>query len=222
MTELITGEKLCRMLCNADFDNRKKVIDNVIELGADIEEPLAYLALLYAYNHKQDERAKAIPYFEKWEVNPVFYDDLTLPEFIYLDMSETYEKEYMFDKTIECLKQYFSYTYKEHKIKKKLKLTQKGLVTYLYYRAKDGEADFYYQFIRLGEFYIKMGTKYALSYWQSLKSSPYYLKGSEFKNVVDEKLMYAEAQDVAGYVYKPLTKVNQAKFLSYAKEKGWR
>ncbi len=233
MGELITGESLCRMICNAKtIEEKQSAFAKVIELGSNIEEPLAYLAVVYAYSHTKDDKAKALPFYEKWETNPIFYDGLIYPEHLYLEISEIYEKEFQFDKTIECLDKYFDELYKDCKIISKNRQTNYGslhdgeivydVVKFLIYRSEDGEADFYYQFVRLGEFYLKMGTQYAMDYWYSLSASPFFEENSEFKNMVELYYSIAAHKQEDGYIYKPRSKADQAKFLAYAKEKGWR
>lgn len=140
----------------------------------------------------------------------------------YLEQAELYEKEYQFDKTVEYLKLYFAEEYKDFNlVLDKRKSSRYGSKYYIYRHGRD-TADFYYQFSRIAEFYLRMGTEQLKNYWLSLRDDPHYEENSYFKELVEGGIKIAEEKAAQGYIYKPATKANQEKFLAYAKEQGWR
>lgn len=153
---------------------------------------------------------------------PPLPENLSCPQYWYLDKAEAYEKEYQFDKTVEYLKLYFAEEYKGYKLVLDKRRSKKHGVKYYVYRMPGSEADFYYQYSRLSSFYLKMGTGFLKEYWLSLRNSPYYEDNSYFKVMVEDGILAAEQKQAEGYVYRPASNANREKFLAYAKEKGWR
>ena len=142
--------------------------------------------------------------------------------YYYLDIAEAYEREYQFDKVVEYLKLYFAEEYRGFEIVFDKRGSKKYKAKYYIYRCGRDTGDFYYQFNRLSEFYLKMGTDFLKEYWLSLRNSPYYEENSYFKIMVENGILFAEQKKDAGYIYKPATNANREKFLAYAKERGWR
>lgn len=219
-----TGECLCDMLCETSYtkSDYQEISDFVISEGKTVEEPLAYLAVICAYFRK-GEPANVLPYYERWIKNPVFDERLvSYPSYWFRDIAEAYEKEYQFDKTVECLKKHFAEEFKDCRLVLDKRKTKQCGVDYYVYRNGSDTSDFYYQFYRIAEFYLRMGTTQLKEYWLSLRNSPYYQDNTYFKDMVEGGILNAEQKQAQGYIYKPATKANQQKFLAYAKERGWR
>lgn len=142
--------------------------------------------------------------------------------YYYLNIAEEYEREYQFDKVIEYLKLYFAEEYRGYEVAFDKRGSKKYRLKYYIYRCGRNTGDFYYQFYRLSEFYLRMGTQFLKDYWVSLRNSPYYEDDSYFKAMVENGILIAEEKQAAGYIYRPATKANREKFLAYAKERGWR
>ena len=140
----------------------------------------------------------------------------------YYDQAQDLAKDYLFDKSIECLKIAQEIERNYYKVVIDKHGTRKYCAKYLMYRNGKDSADFYYLYRHIASFYVKMGVSYLREYWMSLRTSPYYEDNSYFKIMVEDGILEADDLQARGYVYKPQTKVNQAKFLAYAQEKGWR
>jgi hypothetical protein len=140
----------------------------------------------------------------------------------YNDLVAELEREWRFDEAIQQLENYIAEFEKHYKLTARYRKYNGNRIKCLVWRSKDGEADFCHPYGWAGAIYLKMGTPFALEYWNSLRSSPYYEDDSDFKSMVESGWNHALCMQEKNYVYKPQTKVNQAKFLEYAKSKGWR
>ncbi len=85
-----------------------------------------------------------------------------------------------------------------------------------------GEIDVVFPFFQWFNLYLKIGTDFAINYLESLKTHPYFEEDSDFKNQWEHCWVDAYEKKLRGYVYKPQTKIDQAKFLEVAKRNGWR
>lgn len=197
----------------------------IIELGSQIDDTRVYLALAYSYLKINDVPC-ALDYFDKWDTVP-FDEFIKNPPidnlYFWQDWATHYEQECRIDRALECTKKYLYSEFGGFKIVATNKKMKSGkTVKHLSLKAPGCTADFYYPFLRLDALYLKMGTRYAIDYWKSLRESPYYEDNSEFKTLVENGIKVNEEKQAAGYVYKPATKANREKFLAYAKERGWR
>lgn len=207
----------------------------VINQEASAQDSLAYLAVGYAYMRlasykrtpnevKEDARQKAIYFIEKYLEQPEPSNLIKSMELFYSEFGELCEKEYEFEKAIK----YYGFSREEFANRCKnspivrYEIAHGKKLKSLYWKSKDGEADFNYLYFRGAYLYLRIGTQYALNYWESEKNSPYYEEDSSFKDYVDCNLSEVKYRHDKGYIYKPQTKIEQAKFLKIAKEKGWR
>lgn len=140
----------------------------------------------------------------------------------YYDQAHDFAKDYLFDKTIECLKLAQEAERNFYKLTIDKRASRKYCAKYLMYCNKYGTADFYYLYKYMATFYVKMSVSCLREYWMSLRTSPYYEDNSYFKIMVEDGILEADDLQARGYVYKPQSKANQERFLAYAKEKGWR
>ncbi len=199
--------------------------NNLINNEPIVHDQLDIFALGYAYNwvKPQDYRSKVIYYFEKYLSDTIKGGNIYL-DYIYNSLGEAYEKEFEFEKAIK----YYDLQNKEKlkdftappKVRYKKVCGKK--IKYLYYKSNLGEIDVVFPFFQWFNLYLKIGTDFAINYLESLKTHPYFEEDSDFKNQWEHCWVDAYEKKLRGYVYKPQTKIDQAKFLEVAKRNGWR
>ena len=174
--------------------DRYSIFDTVLQEAQQYSTPLHFLACAYACHYnKSTYRKQAILYFEKYLINPVPSSMSNFPIYvIYGDLGKDYEAEYDFKKAEFCYK------------------TGIKLSPPRYYNSILGQYDAYPLEVFLGRLYLKIDTKLAVDYWQSLKAYPEYITGdphiSGFRNRVDIEYNNACEKHARGYVYKPRKK----------------
>lgn len=236
------GKDLCFLLVNAshsgcqqfketnDWETSYKdfteAIEYVIDVGASLEDSLAFLAVGFAYNWKNTTRTTPLKeitktearqytflFFEKYLQKPEAYDDLCDLCYVYMSLAEAYEKEYDFRNAIKYFELYdieFDKQFTKPPIVSYKK--ENGVrVKYLAKKEKDLEV-LVMPNGRVGESYLKLGTQLAIDYWNLQMNSPYYEDGSYYKQQVDYFLSEALWKQSTGYVYKPQSKVDRLKF----------
>jgi len=116
------------------------------------------------------------------------------------------EKEFLFDEAIELLEQLFEHI---KAINKKEGLPEKSSVMF--------------PLAKIGSISLKIGTGYAIAFWERIRNYPYYEQESgngSYKHIVDKGLANALNKQSKGYVYKP--REMQDHFFDVMRSKGWR
>jgi tetratricopeptide (TPR) repeat protein len=185
--------------------DRHKILDKIIELCKDIDDPKAYLIVGRAYVWKGAKfRKEAIKYLEKYLINPTedSYEkgyvtrdgenvEITLEIhlfWVYSDLGECYEGVYDFDNALRC-----------YKLANKMDPAMPS------------------GYIRIAQIYTKLGQiNEAIKLLEQAKKTPYYqpkkvknvLDNSyhiddSFKVVIDNSLKDFINKKEKGYVYRP-------------------
>ncbi|RKL63049.1 tetratricopeptide repeat protein [Thermoanaerobacteraceae bacterium SP2] len=196
--------------------DRQEVLDKIIELCQDIENPVAYYLIGTAYTWKGAKyRTQAIPYLEKYVANPVeiekafyeregeFIDGFSsgiVLSYVYSNLARCYEGEYIFDKALEY-----------------------------YQKALELDPSVASKYIHLANIYVKMNNlDKAIEVMQNAKNSKYYktikkvspvdgttICDNSFIYVIDNYLQGLYEKKQKGYVYKPRKRTKQSITLNY-------
>lgn len=181
------GATLCERLHNnfsVDDPKRKPTIEYVLSKGADLQEPLAYLACAFAFSYKGAEtRQNAIVYFERYLQSPTPCKDYSFYD-VYLELGKLQEAEYDFEKAIFC------YERADDEFRRIVKKNFKSPL--------DPSPN-----VKLGRLYLKISTQKAIDFWELEKRKPEYKKYKSYKREVDVELANALEKHSKGYVYKP-------------------